>query len=129
MKTKRNRIAAVLYIILSVIASLIWLGFLFFALFLGGSPGPGYERGVPLPYAGIMALGLFGAALGIAAGIRGLSVIPEAKALPICAALFGVIGSVPFFLLDLAEVGMFAFLVGILPTLLYLPLRGKRSQD
>ena len=129
MKTKRERIAAVLYIILSAFALLFWQVFIFYAVFLGGSPGPGFERQVPFAYAGIMALGYLGAALGIAAGIKGLGAIPAGKVLLLCAALLGAAGSVPFFLMDLAVVGVYAFLVGVLPTLLYLLLRGKRPND
>jgi hypothetical protein len=130
MKSKRKRIAAVLYIILSVFALLFWLVFIFYAVFLGGSPGPtSYERGVPFLYAGIMALGLLGAALGIAAGVKGLGAKPAGKVLLLCAALLGAVGSVPFFLMELTEIGLFALIPGVLPTLLYLLLRGKRPND
>jgi hypothetical protein len=128
MDNKTTRFPGVLYIVLSSVALLIWLGFLFFALFLGGSPGPDYERTVPFMYVGIMALGLVGAVLGIAAGKRGLGAKPAGKALPICAALFGAIGSLSFFLMELAPVGLFALLPGILPSLLYLLLTRKREK-
>jgi hypothetical protein len=129
MNNKITRVPDVLYIILSSIALLIWLVLLFFAVFLGGSPGPGYERTVPIIYTGIMALGLLGAVFGIAAGIIGAATKRPGIALPICAALLGAIGSVPFFLLDLTAVGLFAMFVGILPSSLYLLLTQKRVKD
>lgn len=130
MNTVRKRIAAILYIILSAGALVFWLGFIFFALFFGGSPGPYSEqRTMPLAYIGIMAIGLLGAKLGIAAGITGLGAKPAGKILPLCAAMLGIIGSLSFFLMDLTVMGVLALLPGILPSLLYLILKPKRSKD
>lgn len=129
MRKKPTRIPAILCTLLSGIALLIWLGFLFFTFFLGGSPGPGYGRSVPSSYIGVIALGFLGAVLALAAGVMGLTAKPGRKILPLCATLLGVMGSVPFFLMNLEAVGLFALLVGILPPLLYLPFARKPSVE
>ncbi|MDR1131566.1 MAG: hypothetical protein LBL15_04020, partial [Oscillospiraceae bacterium] len=128
-RNKFTRVLAALYAVLSAIALLIWLGFLFFALFLGGSPGPDYERSVPYLYVGIMTFGLLGAVLGLTAGIKGSGTKPPPRVLSLCAALSGAAGSIPFFLMELPAVGLFALLLSILPTLLYLLLAPKKSRD
>lgn len=92
---------------------LFWLVLIFYALFLGGSPGPAYERTVPIAYAGVMTLGLFGAALGLAVLVRG----KKGRLGLLLAVLFGAIGSLPLFLLELYAVGWLAFIVGIAPLL------------
>lgn len=101
-----------LLILLMIFAILFWLTALFFGFFLGGSPGPGYERSVPLAYAGVMALGLLGAAVGLA----GIAADKGAKPLLIAAAL-GVAGSLPFFLMGLYAAGLAALLAGAAPLL------------
>ena len=110
----------VIGLILGVFAFWFWLIMLFYAFFLGGSPGPGYERSVPLIFAGIIAFGWLGSVLAIVNGIIDLKRKPAIKALPVCAALLGILGSVPLFMLDLAFVGIIALLLGILPPLLSL---------
>jgi hypothetical protein len=127
MQKKTTRIPAAIYTVLSAVALPIWLGFLFFAFFLGGSPGPDYERSVPYSYVGVMTLGFSGTVLALAAGITGLKAKPVKALLPFCAVLLGVMGSMPFFWMDLAAVGLFALLPGALPSLLYLLLIRKRS--
>lgn len=130
MNNVRKRIAAVLYIILSVIALLLWLFFISGASFVGGSTGPEIESTVSFgDVGGIMALGLVGAVLGIIAGIKGFGEKPAGKVLLICAAMLGIIGSISFFLIDVGEIGVLALFISIFPTLLYLLLRGKRSKD
>ena len=110
------KLPGILLIVCSGIGILLWLVMLFFALLLGGSPGPGYERTVPLFFAGIILLGLFSAAAGLAGGIASMcGARKPAFAMIIIAALLGAAGSVPLFLLDLAPVGVFYGLVGVLP--------------
>lgn len=125
MRDKTTRGSSILYVVLSVIALVIWICFLFFALFLGGSPGPGYDRTVPYIYVGIIALGVLGAVIGLTAGIKGTGEKPAGKILPVCSAVLGAIGSVPFFLLELTAAGIIALLVGVLPDLLHLVLTRK----
>lgn len=132
MNKKVSRIPAILYILFSVIAIVLWLIFLFFAFFLGGNPGPGYDRTVPLEYVGIISFGLLGAILGLVSGIKGAGKKagkPAVKILSVCAAVLGTIGSVPFFLMELPEAGVFVLMVGILPSLLFLFLTRKHTRD
>ena len=117
----------VLGAILSVFAFLFWLIMLFYAFLLGGSPGPGYERMVPFMYAGIMAFGWLGSVLAFVSGIVGSKRKAAGTALSVGAALLGILGSVPIFLLDLAFIGVIALLLGVLPPLLYLFLARESS--
>lgn len=64
-----------------VFSILPWLALLFYGLFLGGSPGPGYERMVPIPYVSVMASGFFGAAAGL------IGIAAEKKAVLFAAAV------------------------------------------
>jgi len=111
---------SVIGIILGVLACLFWFGMLFYAFFLGGSPGPGYERTVPIVFACIIAFGWLGSILALINSIIDLIRKRAVKALPVCAALLIVLGSVPFFLLDLVLIGMIALLLGLLAPLLSL---------
>lgn len=129
MEKKFTPIPAILCTLLSGIALPIWLVFFVIAYFLGGSPGPDFERSVPNLYIGVIALGFLGAVLALATGVMGLSAKPARKYLPLCATLLGVMGSVPFFLMDLTAVGLFALPVGILPTVLYLIFPRKQSGE
>ena len=104
-------------VVLSVFALLFWLIMLFYAYFLGGSPGPGLERSVPLMYAGVIAFGWLGSVLAFINGINSLKRKQARKALSICAALLGACGSIPFFMMDLTLVGFIALTLGILPPL------------
>jgi hypothetical protein len=112
----------VLFIVGQVIAIFIWFIMVFYALFLGGSPGPGYDRSVPVSYAGIIALGLLGAIIAVAGHAAGK------KTLLAAAAILGVIGCVPLFMLDLPAVGLPFFLLGIAP-LLGLTICKKQGQQ
>jgi hypothetical protein len=126
MKKKLSRVPAIILIVMSVFAVLFWIVMLFFSFFLGGGTKDG--RTVPILYVGMIALGLLGATLSLAAGIKGLS-HKSVKALIICAAVLGIIGGVPFYLMDLTEMGLITLLPGVLPPLLYLLLeRVVRSQ-
>lgn len=125
MSKKSNRVPAVLYIVLSSIGLFIWLGLLFFAFFLGGSPGPGYERGVPYLYAAIMILGFLGAIISLTSGIKGINNRHVGKLTTVCAAVIGAIGSIPLFLMELNAVGLFALAASVLPSALYLILLKK----
>lgn len=53
---KGTLIPKILLIIGSAFSILMWLALLFYGFFLGGSPGPGYERMVPIAYVGIIFL-------------------------------------------------------------------------
>jgi hypothetical protein len=119
-----SRAPAITLIAGSAAGVLFWCAMLFFALVLGGSPGPGYERTTPLSYALVIGLGLAGAIVGLVAGVksvRGKSVLAAA----IAAVVLGAVGSVPFFLLELPEVGVIALALGILPATVSL-IFGKR---
>jgi hypothetical protein len=111
-----------MFLIGEAIAIVIWFIMIFFALFLGGSPGPGYDRQVPVSYAGIIALGLLGAIVAIVGHAAGK------KAFLVAAAILGVIGSVPLFMLSLPAVGIPFFLLGIAP-LLGLTICKKKGQQ
>lgn len=129
MPIKTNRAAAIVCTLLSVFSLLIWIGLLFYAFFLGGSPGPGYERSVPYLYAGIMVLGFSGAALGLAVIVKGLGANTLRKGMLVCSAAISAIGSIPLFLMDLTVVGLFTLAVSILPSALYLILIPKKSGE
>jgi len=130
-----SRFPGILLIIGSVIGVIFWFIALFYAFFLGGSPGPySVDRTVPLLYVPVIGLGFVGAIVGLVAGIK--STIRGANApvsrLVVLAALLGAAGSVPFFLLDVwVEVGLVALAFGIAPAavnrLLTLLLRQKRA--
>jgi hypothetical protein len=93
----------------SVLACILWLALLFCAFFLGGAPGPGYERTVPVSYCGVMLFGLVGAVLGTVG-------IGESKSkYLIPAAVLELAGSIPLFLLELPVVGAVYMILGVLP--------------
>ena len=102
---------------------LLWLALLFYGLLLGGSPGPGYARMVPIGYVGIMALGFCGAAAGL------IGIALRKKAVFFAAAILGAAGSIPLFLLELPEAGIVFLLIGIQPLLGLLTRSRKRSGD
>lgn len=132
MKNARKWISAVLYIILSVFALLIWMYFIIGASFGPAPPPPGFEYESTTSWGdlnGILVLGLLGAALGIVGGIKGLTKKPAGKGLLIIVAALVTIGSVPSFLMDIGEFGVLAFLTGVLPTLIYIIVRGKRKVE
>jgi hypothetical protein len=120
---KKLQVSGILLIGGSFIGILFWLGMLFYAFFLGGVPSPGSERAVPLPYISVIGLGFAGAAVGLVTGIisvRGAKA--AAYRMIIISALLGMVGSVPLFLLDLAPVGVFFWVVGAAPPAVYLLL-------
>jgi predicted membrane metal-binding protein len=100
-------------IVVASLTILFWLVLLFYALLLGGSPGPGYERTTPMSFAGIMAIGLAGAVVGLV----GIVKAPKSKPSLIAAAVLGAVGSVPLFLLELPVVGVIVLLIGLEPLL------------
>ncbi len=117
MKNIVQTIFKTILIVGGVLGILFWLALLFYAFFLGGSPGPGYGRTVSLAYVGVMGAGLFGAVLGLIVLVRGKKGrigLPQA-------ALLGVIGSVPLFLMELPVPALAALIVGIAPLLGLLP--------
>jgi hypothetical protein len=110
---KKSKVPGILLIAGSAFGILFWLAALFFSFFLGGSPGPGYERSMPLISVAVMCFGFLGAALGLVAGVASLlGANAAARAMVIIAALLGVAGSVSFFLADLGAVGIFVMLIG-----------------
>jgi hypothetical protein len=112
MLMKLLKVLKVLLVIGGALAILCWVALIFYAFFLGGSPGPGHERTVPLSYCSIMATGLLGSVIGIA----GIAVSQLRKLLPLAAAL-GATGSSPLFLLELPTVGVLFLIIGIAPLL------------
>ncbi|HWQ75802.1 MAG TPA: hypothetical protein VN441_10835 [Syntrophomonas sp.] len=110
---QKTLIPKVLLIIGGAFSILLWLALLFYGFFLGGSPGPGYERMVPIAYAGVMALGFFGAVVGL------MGVAAGKKAALYAAAVLGAVGSAPLFLLELPAAGIIFLLIGIAPLLVY----------
>jgi len=115
-----KKASRVIGVILGVLACLFWFIMLLYAFFLGGSPGPDYERTVPLIFVGIIAFGWLGSILALINSIIDLIRKKAGKALPVCAALLIVLGSIPFFVLDLILIGVIALLLGVLPPLLSL---------
>ncbi|MDR1620494.1 MAG: hypothetical protein LBS18_07530 [Clostridiales bacterium] len=107
----------------NVLAILFWLALLFYGFFLGGSPGPGYERTVPMSFAGVMAIGFAGAVVGLV----GIVKAPKGKPLLTAAAVLGAVGSAPLFLLELPVVGVIVLLIGLVP-LLGLLIRPNRME-
>lgn len=121
IKQKPARFPGILLIVGSAFGLLFWFVMLFFTFFLGGSPGPGLERTVPTVHAAIVGLGLAGAAVCLAAGIKAACGSYNAQDVLIAlAVLLGSAGSIPFFLLDLAAVGIVALVFGIMPPVVYL---------
>jgi len=129
VQKKSTGIPAILCIVISIVALVIWFCVVIFAFLLGGSPGPGYERSFPGLYIGIVALGFLGAALALAVGIRGLKRKAVGKLLPIFVIVLGIIGSVPFFAMDLAEMGLITLMVGIPPSLLSIIVSRKQGSE
>ena len=119
-----KKASRVIGVILGVLACLFWFIMLLYAFFLGGSPGPDYERTVPLIFVGIIAFGWLGSILALINSIIDLIRKKAGKALPVCAALLIVLGSIPFFVLDLILIGVIALLLGVLPPLLSLVKQG-----
>lgn len=117
---KGTLIPKVLLIIGSAFSILLWLVLLFYGVFLGGSPGPGYERMVPTAYAGVMTLGFFGAVAGL------IGVAAEKRAALFAAAVLGTVGSLPLFLLELPAAGIIFLLISMVP-LLGLLIRNNRK--
>jgi len=125
---KPSRFPGILLITGSVIGIIFWFIMLFFALFLGGSPGPYSEgRTVPLHYVAVIGLGSAGAIVSLVAGIKSIRDLNAAiSKMVVLAALFGIAGSVPFFLLDVAVgVGLVALMFGIAFPLAYLIITRK----
>lgn len=102
-------------IVVSTIALTAWSGLALFSLLFGGSPGPGYERTVPLANIGIMMLGIAGAVFSL---IGAFLWAKAAKPLPVAAAALGILGSFPLFSLGLVGVGLVFLMLGILPPIL-----------
>ena len=122
-KQKTSKVPGILLIVGSFIGILFWSVMLFYAFFLGGVPDPGSERSVPLSYVSVIGLGFAGAAVGLVAGIISLRGAKAATHIMIIiSALLGMVGSVPLFLLDLAPVGVFFWVVGAAPPAVYLLL-------
>jgi hypothetical protein len=120
---KLSRVPGILLIIGSVIGIIFWLVTMFFAFLLGGSPGPGYERTVPLSAAGLTCFGFAGAIVGVVAGVKALRGISKSTLIVIIVtALLGVVGSIPMFLLELPEVGVIDLMFGIFPSAICLIL-------
>ena len=114
----------VLLIVGACLMILFWLVLLFCALLLGGCPGPSYERTVPMSFAGILAIGLVGAVIGLV----GIAKAPKSKLSLIAAAVLGAVGSAPLFLLELPVVGIVFLLIGLAP-LLGLLIRSDKRRD
>jgi hypothetical protein len=110
---KGTWVPKVLLIIGGAFSILLWLTLLFYGFFLGGSPGPGYERIVPIVYAGVMALGLTGAVVWVVSMIK----TPKERVPLFTAAALGAIGSIPLFSLELPTVGVVFLLIGVAPLL------------
>jgi len=107
-KTKmQSKLPGRLFMAGGIIGAAFWLAMLFFALFLGGSPGPGHARTVPLLYIPIIALGFIGALLSIAAAVKA----NRGRSLAVLSILFGAAGCIPFFLLQLTLMGLIVFAV------------------
>ena len=109
---KKHGIIRGMLVGIGVAGILFWLIILFFGFLLGGSPGPGYERTVPLLYAGLMIFGLVGTIVGIIGNV--------ARKAPILvvAAILIVLGSIPFFLLNLFVVGIVIVLISLIAPVL-----------
>ncbi|MGX8701224.1 hypothetical protein [Caproiciproducens sp.] len=120
---KKQTFARIILALVGVFCLLFWLGLLFYSSFLGGSPGPGYERNVPAAYVGMIASGLLGAILGL------IGVVTRKPRTPLFAAAFGILGSIPFFLLSLPEIGILALIAGIEPLLgLFTRKKGRKEE-
>lgn len=116
---KGTSIPGILLIVGSLFGALFWLAMLFFSFFLGGSPGPGYERTVPYYCVAIIGLGFAAAIIGLIAGIK--SIIGSRLSIMVFIAIpLGAAGSIPFFLLSITKLGIIALLFGLFPPLLYL---------
>ncbi len=129
MRKKSTGTPAILCIVISMVALVIWFFVVIFAFLFGGSPAPGYERSFPSLYICIVALGFLGAALALAVGIRGLKRKAVGKLLPIFVTVLGVIGSAPFFAMDLAEMGLITLMVGISSSLLSIIVSQKQDSE
>jgi hypothetical protein len=105
------KVLKALLIFVASLTILLWLALLFYAFLLGGSPGPGYERTVPMSFAGVMAIGLAGAVVGLV----GIAKAPKGKPSLIAAAVLGAVGGVPLFLLELPVVGVIVLLTALAP--------------
>jgi hypothetical protein len=108
--------------VMQIVIMRLLLILLFFSFLLDEPSGPAYARTLSLEFYGIVALGLVNPILGIIAGAKDLRAKPRGRVLPIIAASFGAVASLPFFLLALPEVGLFVFLTGTFPAILYLLL-------
>lgn len=129
-KNKSARASDMALIVLSIIGCLFWLALLFFALFLGGSPGPGYARTVPMRYVCLIALGLAGAVIGTITATRSpRGASSRGKAAAGTAALLGAAGSVPMFLLELTAIGVVCLAAGLLPPVLYFVQSATRDNN
>ncbi len=129
MEKKQSKIPGILLIAGSILGLLFWLAALFFAFFLGGSPGPGYERSMPLNSVAVMWFGVVGVAVGLAAGVKSLRAAnAAARVMIIIAGLLGVAGSVSFFLADLPGVGIIVMTIGVVYSAFCFLLMRKPNQ-
>ena len=120
---KSTSLPGVIMTVLSVIGVFAWFIMLFFTLFLGGSPGPGYERTVPLIACLFVAFGFVGAIIGTAAGVKALGGNRKAAVTRACiSAGFCIVGSIPLFVIELFLMGFVFALLGAFPAGLFLLL-------
>ena len=114
---RKERIKSIHYallIVASIIGMFFWLAMTTFAFLMGGSPGPGYERTVPINYVVIIALGFVSTASALAIGKKKMRGFSKITAI-ILLVLLVVSASIPLFLLELTEIAAIAIVIGFLP--------------
>jgi hypothetical protein len=98
--------------VFSGIGIFLWLGMTLFALLFGGSPGPGYDRTVPMIAVLVIAFGFVGSIIGITAGVKALRGAKKASIIRLgVSAAFCASGSIPLFVLDLFLISFICFLI------------------
>ena len=125
---KTLKIPGVIMVTLSSIGIVLWLGLTLFSLLFGGSPGPGYERTVPIMAVFFMALGAVGSIIGVNAGVKALRGFRKAAFNRVgISVAFCMSASLPLFMLDLLQMGVVCILVGLIPSLLFVFAARTRS--
>ena len=119
----------------SAIGIIFWFAMIFFTIFMGGINGPpNFQREVSPYCISIIVLGLIGSGIGFITAIKLIRNKKEqANTMLIPAVLFMVAGSVPFYFMELYQLGAIALLIGILPSTIYIiinqNLKWERSHN
>ncbi|MDR1589311.1 MAG: hypothetical protein LBS51_03880 [Oscillospiraceae bacterium] len=118
---KIHKTPGIILTVFSGIGIFLWLGMTLFALLFGGSPGPDYDRTIPMLAVLFIALGFVGSIIGVTAGSKALRGARKASIIRAgVAAAFCASGCIPLFVLELYLMGIIYVLIGAFPTLLFL---------